>query len=178
MLRCPDQRLSGVVRNSPDLDVVSSRHSVEKAAPVSIISRLKHFFENTKQSYEASAAMFLCIAAAGVFGLAAGAMGLAMLVGPILSCVIFGGAFLLLAFIFWLIGRSKANTASHELDTAKHTVSAGVSAASTAVKAFTSDPAKSAGRLDTLAAGALLLLLLYLAGRKTPASTEDQRIFG
>ena len=118
--------------------------------------------------------MILCIAAAGVFGLAAGAMGLAMLVGPILSCVTFGGAFLLLAFIFWLIGRSKANTASHELETAKHTVSAGVSATSTAVKALTSNPAKSAGRLDTLAAGALLLFLLYLAaGRKEPPSTQQ-----
>lgn len=65
--------------------------------------------------------MILCIATAAGFGLAAGAIGLAMFVGPILSCVIFGGAFLLLAFIFWLIGRSKANTASHELETAKHT---------------------------------------------------------
>lgn len=96
-----------------------------------------------------------------------------MFVGPILSCVIFGGAFLLLAFMFWLIGRSKANTASHELETAKHTASAGISAASTAVKALTSKPAKSGGTLDTLAAAALLLFLLYLAGRKVPA---DQRI--
>ena len=111
-------------------DGVTFRPSFEKAALVSIVARLKQFFENTRQSYEASAAMILCIAAATGFGFAAGAMGLAMFVGPILSCVIFGGAFLPLAFIFWLIGRSKANTASHELETAKHTASAGVSAAS------------------------------------------------
>ena len=122
--------------------------------------------------------MILCIAVAAGFGLVAGAMGLAMFVGPILSCVIFGGAFLLLAFIFWLIGRSKANTASHELKAAKHTVSTGVTAASTAIEALTSKPTKSVRSLDTLAAATLLLFLLYLAGRKTPPSTEDQRIFG
>ncbi|MBY0562372.1 hypothetical protein [Hyphomicrobium sp.] len=142
---------------------------------MSIIARLKQFFENKKQSYEASAAMIACIVAAAGFALAAGTMGLATYVGPILSCVIFGGAFLLLAFIFWLIGRSKTNVANHELETAKQTASASVSAASTAIKAVTSKPAKSLSTLDTIAAATLLAFLLYLAGRKTPPSVEDRR---
>ena len=144
---------------------------------MSLVARLKQVFENKKQSYEASAAMILCVAVATAFGLAAGTMVLAMFVGPIWSCVIFGGAFLLLASIFWLVGRSKADNASRQLETAQQAASTGVSAASSAIKAVTSKPAKSYGMLDTMAAGALLIFLLYLAGRKARPSPGDQRIF-
>jgi type VI protein secretion system component VasK len=127
---------------------------------VPLIARLKHSFESKVASYEAVAGLALCAAIAFVFLLAAAVAWLATIVGFIEASLIFSGIFIFLALCFWLFGRAKSKQATEELTGAKQSVSDTVHAASKTVESLATMP-KTAGKADTLFAGALILILLF-----------------
>ena len=139
---------------------------------MSIVDRLKQTVEAKKESYEASAAMILCLVIAICFLLVGGAIWFADYVGPVWSCMSFCGAFLFLTAVFWLFGHVKSKDADQNIDAAKQTVAGTVRVATKTVETLTSNT-KQLTTVDAILAGGLLLVLLYLGGRRAIPDRES-----